>query len=125
MKKLGEHAMKDAIQVAKSPHLLGYDNINLSTSIFVEQRGSATPAKVSSGAFAILYPIPNVDPEDMKIAPVMDRFLALGPAPLNFERDIRPSPSLIQIVNSNLVARIVQTLMKHNKALCFDQPFVV
>ncbi|RXW21865.1 hypothetical protein EST38_g3984, partial [Candolleomyces aberdarensis] len=117
MKKLGEHAMKDAIWVAKSPHLLGYDNINLSTSIFVEQRGAATPEKVSSGTFAILYPIPNANPEDMKIEPVMDCFLALGPAPLNFEHDIRPSPSLAQIVNSNLVARIIQILIKHNKAL--------
>ncbi len=38
-------------------HIFCYDNVNISTSNFVEQRGSDTPAKVTSGTFAVLYPV--------------------------------------------------------------------
>jgi len=47
-------------QIAQRPHILCYDNINISTSILVEQRSSAL-AKVQSGAFLILYGLKNVD----------------------------------------------------------------
>jgi hypothetical protein len=44
MKHLAACAVCEAIEVSQQPHMLGYDNINLSTSIFVEQRGSSGPA---------------------------------------------------------------------------------
>lgn len=38
-------------------HIFCYDNVNISTSDFVEQCSSDTPAKVTSGTFADLYPV--------------------------------------------------------------------
>lgn len=38
-----------------STYVLLHDNINISSLIFMEQRGAATPAKVQSGTFGILY----------------------------------------------------------------------
>jgi hypothetical protein len=45
--------MDEAIELSKDPHSFCYDNI--SSSIFVEQRGALGPAKVTSGTFGILY----------------------------------------------------------------------
>ncbi|KIK77541.1 hypothetical protein PAXRUDRAFT_777397, partial [Paxillus rubicundulus Ve08.2h10] len=45
---LAKHCMECASQIAQGLHLMCYDNINISTSIFVEQRSSA-PAKVQLG----------------------------------------------------------------------------
>ncbi|KAJ7927123.1 hypothetical protein B0H13DRAFT_1861663 [Mycena leptocephala] len=56
VESLGEHCNTNAVRVvATDPAGVGYDNINISTSIFVEQRGAAGPAKVTSGTFAVLY----------------------------------------------------------------------
>jgi hypothetical protein len=44
-----------------------YDNINISLSIFVKQRGAATPSKVQSGTFAILYELQNATLDDLKM----------------------------------------------------------
>ena len=43
--------MDRSIVIGSGLHVFCYDNINLSTSIFVEQRGTSGPAKVTSGFF--------------------------------------------------------------------------
>jgi hypothetical protein len=58
LEKLAVHYIEHAKQVACQPHMMCYDNINISTSIFVKQRSDA-PAKVQSGTFAILYKVHN------------------------------------------------------------------
>jgi len=49
---VANHCINDAQVAVQDPAgwLFGYDNINMSTSIFVEQRSSA-PAKVQSGTY--------------------------------------------------------------------------
>ncbi|KAK0462347.1 uncharacterized protein EV420DRAFT_1182069 [Desarmillaria tabescens] len=56
-------------------HALGYDNINLSTSIFVEQMGSeSTPSKVQSGTFSVIYELHGVqDRSHMLLASILSR----------------------------------------------------
>ncbi|KAG2044369.1 hypothetical protein BDR03DRAFT_930435 [Suillus americanus] len=54
LEKLAAHCVEHARQVARQPHMMCYDNINISTSLFVKQHSDA-PAKVQSGTFAILY----------------------------------------------------------------------
>ena len=49
-----DSSIDKARQVASGPHALAYDNINISTSIFVEQV-SGMPNKVQSGTFAVIY----------------------------------------------------------------------
>ena len=55
---LSEHCLALASEVAKGPHALCWDNINVSTSTFVEQRTDA-PAKAQAGTFAVLYKLPR------------------------------------------------------------------
>ncbi|KAJ7689211.1 hypothetical protein B0H14DRAFT_3668009 [Mycena olivaceomarginata] len=68
--------MDNTLFVATEPHDLGYDNLNISTSIFVEQRGASGPAKVTSGTFGVLYGLRNANFDDMLIAPIMRRLSA-------------------------------------------------
>ena len=49
-----DSSIDKARQVASGPHAHAYDNINISTSIFVEQV-SGMPNKVQSGTFAVIY----------------------------------------------------------------------
>ncbi|KAF8263752.1 hypothetical protein EI94DRAFT_1772848 [Lactarius quietus] len=51
------------------PHALAYDNINISSSIFVEQ-GPNAMSKVQSGTFAVIYELFNARLEDMDIKPL-------------------------------------------------------
>lgn len=67
-----------------------YDNINISSSIFVEQRGSATPAKVQSGTFGIIYGLQNATHDDLKLQPIIQRYKSCGglsPPDLYLHRD--------------------------------------
>ncbi|KAJ7870114.1 hypothetical protein B0H14DRAFT_2571529 [Mycena olivaceomarginata] len=54
-----DNCMIEAIDMSYKPHGFCYDNMNLSTSIFVEQREALGPAKVTSGTFGILYGLRN------------------------------------------------------------------
>jgi hypothetical protein len=85
LNKLATCCVENAICAAFNPHILCYDNINISTSIHVEQRSSA-PAKVQSGTFAILYEIPNPNPLHTQLSPMLQR--ALNASDLTFYADI-------------------------------------
>ncbi|KAF9224862.1 hypothetical protein BS17DRAFT_751805 [Gyrodon lividus] len=63
LNNLATQTLERAAHVACGPHMC-YDNINISTSFFVEQRASA-PAKVQSGTFAVLYEVRNGNPAYM------------------------------------------------------------
>ncbi|KAJ8522779.1 hypothetical protein ONZ45_g630 [Pleurotus djamor] len=56
---LGMQCLERAARVSRGPHLCAYDNVNISTSIHTEQRGAATPSKVQSGTFAVIYELRN------------------------------------------------------------------
>ncbi|KAJ7272251.1 hypothetical protein C8J57DRAFT_1435199 [Mycena rebaudengoi] len=87
----GNQCLLEAKEVAHSPdgHMLGYDNLNLSTSIFVEQRGSAGPAKVQSGTYPIIYKLRNPNPRALVLGPML---LRAHQAPdLNFNLDLCPT----------------------------------
>ncbi|KIK83851.1 hypothetical protein PAXRUDRAFT_152989 [Paxillus rubicundulus Ve08.2h10] len=85
---LAKHCLERVSQIAQGPHLMCYDNINISTSIFVEQRSSA-PAKVQSGTFTILYKVHSGSLEQMRLAPMLQR--AQNMTDLHFNSDIRPT----------------------------------
>ena len=70
LEALANHCMDLAIVVGSGLHVFYYDNI---TSIFVEQRGTSSPAKVTSGTFGILYKFHNGNPDHMKLAPILER----------------------------------------------------
>ena len=111
IEKLADHCMEMAIDVGSGVHVFCYDNVQLSTSIFVEQRGSSGPAKVTSGTFGVLYKVRNGKPEHMKLAPLLERFRSSNG--LNFKHDIRPSVQQLRTVRSQLRVAIVRVLTKY------------
>jgi hypothetical protein len=52
--------------------MLVYDNVNISSSIFVEQ-GPNTMSKVQSGTLAVIYKLYGASAEDMHILPLMNK----------------------------------------------------
>ncbi|KAH9961657.1 hypothetical protein BGW80DRAFT_1463787 [Lactifluus volemus] len=90
LSQLSQRYITLAKQIASSPHMFCYDNINISSSIFVEQRGAATPAKVQSGTFGILYGLRNATLDDLKLQPIINRYRnckGLSPSDLRLSLD--------------------------------------
>ncbi|KAG1723328.1 hypothetical protein EDB19DRAFT_2043812 [Suillus lakei] len=110
LKKLAARCLDCARQLACRPHIMCYDNINISTSIFVEQRPNA-PAKVQSGTFAILYEARNANPEHMRLSPMLSRIL--NASELTFNTDVRPGVDQMQSFHSHLRAHIVDILLEN------------
>jgi hypothetical protein len=99
------------VNVGSGIHVFCYDNVNISTSIFVEQRGSKGPSKVTSGTFGVVYKVRNGRPEDMKLAPILERFRkVIG---LEFNRDIRPRKDQLISFQSQLKIIIIRVLTKY------------
>lgn len=110
---LANHCTNLAVAVGNGPHVFCYDNINLSTSDFVEQRGSATPAKVTSGTFPILYKVCNGTADDMKLAPILERLRKCKG--LEFNGDLRPTIAQMTSFQSQLQVVVVRVLTKYCK----------
>lgn len=92
---------------AFSPQLLCYDNINLSTSIFVEW-GTSGSAKVTSWTFGILYKVCNGNPEHMKLAPILECFWKVKG--LDFNNDIQPRLPQLVPFHSQLQICVINVL---------------
>jgi hypothetical protein len=67
---LVDRSIKRVKAASLLPHALAYDNINISSSIFIEQ-GPNTMSKVQSGTFAVIYELLNARAEDMDIKPLV------------------------------------------------------
>ena len=63
---LTDHSIERAKVPSSLPHALAYDNINISSSIFIEQ-GPQAMSKVQSGTFAVIYELLKARAEDMDI----------------------------------------------------------
>ncbi|KAJ3497569.1 hypothetical protein NLJ89_g10331 [Agrocybe chaxingu] len=70
---LAERSIERARIAACSTYALVYDNVNISTSIFVEQGPNAT-GKVQSGALAVIDELVNTHAEDMQLQPCFITF---------------------------------------------------
>ena len=109
---LGTQCIETACHIARGPHLLCWDNINLSTSTFVEQRTDA-PAKVQSGTFSILYEARNATLEHMRLGPILQR--VANATDLAFNIDIRPSPLQLTSFLHQLQVHVVSVLLTYSK----------
>lgn len=89
---LADRSIEQACLAASCPHALAYDNINISSSIFVEQ-GPNAMNKVQSRTFAVIYELCNACPEDMLIQPMVDMFKKSSPLAII---DLRPLISAMQ-----------------------------
>ena len=75
---LADSSIDKARQVASGPHALAYDNINILTSIFVEQV-PGMPNKVQSRTFSVIYELLNANPIHMDIQSLVERLKTLSP----------------------------------------------
>ena len=55
---LAGFSVQQATMISHGPHTLAYDNMNMKSSIFVEQRPDAM-SKVQSGTFPVIYELPH------------------------------------------------------------------
>lgn len=106
---LGTGCIETAKLVADGPHALCYDNIQTSTSIFVEQTLD-TRAKVQSGTVSLIYKLPNATAEDMILAPLVEqerssRLLSLG--------NLRPSYESLKAYTRQSQVHIVKVLLAY------------
>ena len=109
--QLAAKSLERASQVARHPHILCWDNINIKTSIFVEQRDFA-PAKVQSGTFAILYEV-KANPVDLRLSPMLAR--AQQASDLVFNTDVRPTSKQQKFFHSQIRIHVIDILLKYSK----------
>lgn len=104
--------MARAFEVARGPHLFTYDNINISTSIFTEQRGSSTPGNVQSGTVSVIYKLRAARLEDMHIEPMLKRFQTA--TELNWEHDICATSAQFQSFFGQLTVIVANILTSYS-----------
>ena len=109
---LAEHSLEEARKAVQiRPHALAYDNINLSTSIFVEQTAN-TPNKVQSGTFPLIYELMSAKLEDMKLEPILSRLKNSSPLKMS---DLRPSKKSLESFIAQSAINVVNRLVKYVK----------
>lgn len=113
--------MEEAKIVSRGPHLVGWDNTNISTSIHVEQRDMAPP-KVQSGTTAILYALRNATPDDVRLKPISERRTSLDM--INFNSDIRPTRKQMQDMTTAFEIDVIKILLDGQKGFDYlqDEP---
>ncbi|KAH8977662.1 hypothetical protein EDB86DRAFT_2817126 [Lactarius hatsudake] len=109
--KLADRSIERAKAASLLPHALAYDNVNISSSIYVEQ-GPNTMSKVQSGTFGVIYELLNARAEDMSIEPLVDNLRRSSPLALS---DLRMTPQARQSYISQTTVTIVQILTKYVK----------
>ena len=108
---LADQSMEEVQKVAAGPHGLAYDNINLSTSVFVEQTPDM-PSKVQSGTFSVIYELLNGNAQHMKITPLIQCLKALSPLKVSA---IRPSKLSIASFTHQSCINSILILFKYVK----------
>jgi hypothetical protein len=107
---LADSSIDKARQVASGPHALAYDNINISTSIFVEQV-PGMPNKVQSGTFAVIYELLRANPVHMDIQSMVERLKTSSPLLLS---DLRPRENALISYSTQATINICHILFKYN-----------
>ncbi|KAI9449898.1 hypothetical protein BJY52DRAFT_1192215 [Lactarius psammicola] len=108
---LADRSIERAKAASLLPHALAYDNINISSSIFVEQ-GPSAMSKVQSGTFAVIYELLNARAEDMDIKPLVENLRRSSPLVIS---DLRATSQARQSYTLQTAITIVQILTKYVK----------
>ena len=106
---LADSTIDKAQKVASGPHALAYDNINISTSIFVEQV-PGMPNKVQSRTFAVIYELLNANLGHMDIQPMVERLKASS---LLLLSDLHPGNDALISYSTQVTLNICDILFKY------------
>ncbi|KAF9034282.1 hypothetical protein BJ165DRAFT_1356573, partial [Panaeolus papilionaceus] len=110
VESLATSSVDEARVEAVVPHMMCYDNINIETSIHVEQT-SKTPNKMQSGSFVIIYPLYLSDPTvDLKLSPILERQSSARHLKM---ADLRPSNDAATSYIDNTTRNIVKILLRY------------
>ncbi|KAF8873928.1 hypothetical protein BD779DRAFT_1451338 [Infundibulicybe gibba] len=109
VESLAEGSIQEARIAAAGPHGHNYDNINISTSIHVEQAPGAM-SKVQSGTLSVIYPLPDVNPEHLLLVPMMEQFKNSSPLKMS---DLRPSNTALESYTFQSAITIAGVLFKY------------
>lgn len=102
--------MELAREASNGPHIFNWDNINLKSSIFFEQRDGG-PAKVQSGTVGVIYKLVGVDREAVRLGPMLKQ--AQKADGLIFKLDIRPSAQQFQSFHDQAKVHVIRVLTKY------------
>ncbi|KAH9173375.1 hypothetical protein EDB89DRAFT_1850276 [Lactarius sanguifluus] len=111
VQSLADRSIDRAKAASLLPHALAYDNINISSSIYVEQ-GPNTMSKVQSGTFAVIYELLNARAEDMDMKPLIKNLRRSSPLVIS---DLRMTLATGQSYISQVAVTIVRILTKYVK----------
>ncbi|KAH9058017.1 hypothetical protein EDB83DRAFT_2506745 [Lactarius deliciosus] len=111
--KLADCSIERAKAALLLPHALAYDNINISSSIYVEQ-GPNAMSKVQSGTFAVIYELLNTRAEDMDMRPLIKNLRCSSPLVIS---DLRMTLAAGQSYISQTVVTIVCILTNWTQML--------
>ena len=109
LSELSPKSLAEARPIAQSPHLVTYDNINISISTFYEQREDA-PSKVQSGTVGVLYKLRNANPDHMGLRELLKR--DREGRDLHFSEDIQPSLNQLGSIQRQLSIHVIRALVK-------------
>ena len=115
---LAEHSIKRARAASLQPHILAYNKINVSSSIFIEQ-GPNTMSKVQSGTFAVIYELTGACAENMRVLPLMSNLRHSSPLSIT---DLCPSVDSMRSYVAQSAVTIVQILGMYVKG--FESQFL-
>ena len=126
LESLSEHSLQTAWDyINHFPHALAYDNINILTSIFVEQQENML-SKVQSGTFPVIYELLNANLEHMKLEPMIAHFKMSSPLTMS---DVRPRKEALRSFCLQSAINISDVLFKYVEGFayvkdhsCFQHP---
>ena len=104
---LANGCINEAIEVAKGPHILAYDNIQASTSPLIEQREGGPP-KVKSGTVSVIYKAFNADANDMSLSGIRENWCKTEG--LSYAHDIRQTQDQRESHFEQLIVHTVRVL---------------
>ena len=119
---LANGCISEAINIAKGPHVLAYDNIQASTSPLIEQREGA-PAKVQSGTVSVIYPAFNANSNDMTLSQIRKNWCKTGG--LSYAHDIRQTRGQLESHFEQLIVHTIRVLrhLKGSEDIVSHQDF--
>ena len=106
---LAGFSIQQAPKISHGPHAFAYDNMNMKSSIFVEQRPDAM-SKVQSGTFPVIYELPRARINDMRLAPMMENLKKANSLKM---QNLRPSVEASTSYFSQISVNISKILLKY------------
>ena len=109
---LAKVLMKKAAEVAQGPHMLAFDNVQVSMSKHFTQRPGAIPM-VSSFTTIILYSLKRALLEACRLGPILER-RKIAPM-ITYEEHILPSQTEMVSISVHIARDIIKILMENTK----------